>query len=74
MKQAIVIYIKDKPIMACEIKNFPDSIEFIKRKKECEQNMQDLVSVLKEKDRAISNLAAKVEKLEHEIKVLKGEE
>lgn len=74
MKQAIVIYKNGKPVEVYEIKNFVDSTEFLKKKKECEENALELEREQKAKDNKIIELDKRINALEHEIKVLKGEE
>lgn len=74
MKQAIVIYHNEKPIMVCELKSFVDTTEFIKKKKECEDNLKALLAEKAQKDQDYKELVKKVQELEHEIKVLKGVE
>ena len=73
-KQAIVIFLNEKPIITAELKSFADSTEFIKRREECKANMEELLREQKAKDERIARLEKQLANLEHEIKVLKGED
>lgn len=69
--KAIIIEFQGKPVMALTVKENLDSLEFLKLKKECDKNFAELEKEKKEKLKAIEDTFAK---LEHEIKILKGEE
>lgn len=69
-KRTVIIYHKKKPLYVCEIKEL-ESIDFLAIKKESETNLSGLITFYQNKEKA---LIERIEKLEKDVKVLKGEE
>lgn len=70
LKKYVVVSLDEKPIFVCAVKD-SDTGSFIRDKKEAEKNLSDL---LKSYDDKFAFLEKRVEELEKQVKVLKGEE
>lgn len=68
--KVIIIKIHDVPVCATVLKEM-SAQEFADLKKECEKN---LVEIERHELSKIETLTKKVQELEHEVKILKGEE
>ena len=62
-KKYIEVYIEDKIIVAAEIKEC-SPLDFIKKKKEAKENLLSILDAY----------LTRIEKLEKEVRILKGEE
>ena len=68
--KAIIIKHEGKPIMIFEVREYTD-LEFLKLKKECEKNLDELKESEIEKIQDIYN---EIDKITDDIKHLKGED
>lgn len=70
-KKCIIIYSQShEPIYIAEVKEL-EPLQFIEKRNECDSNLRNLLTrYFREKDALIE----KIVELEHQIKVLKGEE
>ncbi len=69
-KKCIIIYIDGIPVMICDVKEI-DPYEYIERQHECQDNLMTYVTKRYNKEK---ELIKRIEELEHQIRVLKGEE
>lgn len=72
MKKAVIISLGNKPILIYGISEMSTD-EFLRIKKECDKNLNELVEKKNEFLRDVDTLKEQVEQLKNEIKFLKGE-
>lgn len=68
--KAIIIYVEGKPIYIARVKEL-SAREFVELKTQCESNLKELDAL---SEQAKQSLLNRVAELEHEVKILKGEE
>ena len=77
IKQAVIIKYNDKPVMVLPITTFQSAEDYAKFEKECKQNfekfIEDKKGVIEELNQGIFSNDKRIQKLEAEIKYIKGE-
>lgn len=73
MKKIAIIQYNEKNIFVDVVREV-DSVEFLKLREEAKQNLKELTDDYKKTKEEVACLFDEVEKLKHEIKILKGEE